>query len=105
MNRRTASTHKGQTILVAWSEAGQLAASGLKETGCALVFTQIAMPGDLPGGALGYVDGRAFLGIAATSAIAAPLGAATVHRLSPKVVKRFFGLFLMLVGARMLTGF
>jgi uncharacterized membrane protein YfcA len=70
-----------------------------------LSFILLGQTGDLPGGVLGYVDGRAFLGIAATSVIAAPLGAATVHRLSPKVVKRFFGLFLLLVGGRMLAGF
>ena len=47
----------------------------------------------------------AFIGIAVTSALAAPLGVATVHRLSPKTVKRVFGLFLLLVGFRMLVGF
>lgn len=56
-----------------------------------------------PEQALGYVHAPAFLGIALTSALAAPLGAATVHRLSPLVAKRIFGLFLVLVGLRMLA--
>jgi uncharacterized membrane protein YfcA len=54
---------------------------------------------------MGYVHLPAFLGIALTSALAAPLGVATVHRLPPKLVKRLFGAFLMLVGLRMLAGF
>jgi uncharacterized membrane protein YfcA len=47
----------------------------------------------------------AFLGIAVTSALAAPLGVATVHRLPPKAVKRVFGVFLLFVGTRMMIGF
>ena len=40
---------------------------------------------------MGYVHLPAFFGIALTSALAAPLGVATVHRLPPKLVKRLFG--------------
>jgi uncharacterized membrane protein YfcA len=47
----------------------------------------------------------AFAGIAAASALAAPLGAATVHRLPPATVRRLFGVFLLLVGLRMMAGF
>lgn len=68
-------------------------------------FIFLGQGGDLPAGALGYVHLPAFIGIAVTSALAAPLGVATVHRLSPKTVKRVFGLFLLLVGFRMLVGF
>jgi uncharacterized membrane protein YfcA len=50
----------------------------------------------------GYVHLPAFVGIALTSALAAPLGVATVHKLPPLVVRRFFGVFLLLVGIRML---
>ena len=39
------------------------------------------------------------------SAAAAPLGAATVHRMPPHMVRRIFGVFLVLVGLRMLAGF
>lgn len=68
-------------------------------------FVWFGLGGDLPEGALGYLHVPAFLGIAVTSAIAAPLGAATVHRLAPELVKRIFGGFLILVGIRMLIGF
>lgn len=60
--------------------------------------------GDLPDSTLGYVHLPAFLGIAAVSALSAPLGAATVHRLPPRLVRKFFGAFLILVGLRMLAG-
>lgn len=58
----------------------------------------------VPDEAFGYVHAPAFIGIALTSALAAPLGAATVHRLPPRVVRRIFGAFLVLIGLRMLTG-
>jgi uncharacterized membrane protein YfcA len=67
-------------------------------------FIWLGWHGDLPGGALGYVHLPAFAGIAVTSALAAPLGAATVHRLPPQLVRRIFGGFLVLVGLRMLIG-
>jgi uncharacterized membrane protein YfcA len=70
-----------------------------------LSFIFLGQGASLPQGALGYVHLPAFMGIAVTSALAAPLGVATVHRLSPKVVKRVFGLFLLFVGARMIIGF
>jgi len=68
-------------------------------------FIVFGLGNELPNGALGYVHLPAFFGIALTSALAAPLGAATVHRLPPKLVKRLFGGFLILVGLRMLAGF
>lgn len=70
-----------------------------------MAFVIFGIGGDLPSGALGYVHVPAFLGIALTSAIAAPFGVATVHRISPGSVKRVFGVFLVLVGVRMLAGF
>jgi uncharacterized membrane protein YfcA len=70
-----------------------------------LAFIFLGAGADLPDGALGYIHLPAFAGIAAASALAAPLGAATVHRLPPALVKRLFGVFLLLVGARMLAGF
>lgn len=60
---------------------------------------------DLPNAALGYVYLPAFVGIAMVSALSAPLGAATVHRMPPKLVKRLFGAFLILVSLRMMVGF
>lgn len=69
-----------------------------------LSFVVLGLDAGTPGGALGYVHLAAFAGIALTSALAAPLGAATVHRLPPLVVRRIFGGFLCLVGLRMLAG-
>lgn len=68
-------------------------------------FLVLGLGGDLPQGAFGYIHIPAFAGIALASAIAAPLGAATVHRLPPATVRRVFGGFLVLVGLRMLAGF
>ena len=68
-------------------------------------FIFLGVGAELPDGALGYIHLPAFAGIALASAVAAPLGAATVHRLPPALVKRLFGIFLLLVGARMLAGF
>jgi hypothetical protein len=70
-----------------------------------LAFVVLGLNSGLPAGALGYVHLPAFAGIAAASALAAPLGAATVHRLPPATVRRLFGVFLLLVGLRMMAGF
>ena len=70
-----------------------------------LSFLLLGLGGDLPSGTLGYVHLPAFAGIAVASALSAPLGAATVHRLPPATVRRVFGIFLVLVGLRMLAGF
>lgn len=67
-------------------------------------FIWLGWQGDLPGQGLGYVNLPAFAGVALTSALAAPLGAATVHRLPARLVRRIFGVFLVLVGLRMLAG-
>lgn len=56
----------------------------------------------LPVHALGYVYLPATLGIALSSVVFAPLGARLAHRLPVPVLKRFFALFLALVGLRML---
>jgi uncharacterized membrane protein YfcA len=69
-----------------------------------LSFVALGLQAGMPEQALGYVHGPAFIGIALTSALAAPLGAATVHRLPPLLVRRIFGAFLVLVGLRMLAG-
>jgi uncharacterized membrane protein YfcA len=69
-----------------------------------LSFVWLGWQGGQPGAELGYVNLQAFMGIALTSALAAPLGAATVHRLPSGLVRRIFGVFLVLVGLRMLVG-
>ena len=68
-------------------------------------FVLLGTGGAMPEGALGYVHIPAFAGIAIASVVAAPMGAATVHRLPPQLVRRVFGGFLVLVGLRMLVGF
>lgn len=68
-------------------------------------FVFLGLGSNLPQGALGYIHLPAFAGIALSSALAAPLGAATVHRLPPAIVRRVFGGFLLLVGLRMMAGF
>ena len=70
-----------------------------------LSFVVLGQGSGLPDSVLGYVHLPAFAGIALVGALAAPLGAATVHRLPPGFVRRVFGLFLALVGAYMLLGF
>ncbi len=67
-----------------------------------LSFVVLGQGGGLPDAALGYVHLHAFAGIALLGALAAPLGAATIHRLPPGMVRRLLGLFLVLVGAHML---
>ncbi len=70
----------------------------------AVSLAWLGQGGELPPGALGYVHLPAFAGIAVASALFAPLGAFTVHRLPPNLVRRLFGGFLLLVGLRMLVG-
>jgi uncharacterized membrane protein YfcA len=49
----------------------------------------------------GYVHLPAFLGIVLFSVLAAPLGAAAVHRTSPARVRRVFGAFMLVVAWKM----
>jgi len=57
----------------------------------------------LPDWSAGYVYGPALAGIAVTSMLFAPLGAALAHRLSTVVLKRAFAAFLAVLGFWMLT--
>ncbi|MGF1613352.1 MAG: sulfite exporter TauE/SafE family protein [Gammaproteobacteria bacterium] len=56
----------------------------------------------LPAWSIGYVYGPAWVGIATMSVLFAPLGAKLAHRLPTVWLRRGFGLFLMIVGLRML---
>jgi uncharacterized membrane protein YfcA len=56
----------------------------------------------LPARTTGYVYWPAFIGIAATSLLFAPLGARLAHTLPVSVLKRFFAVFLAVLGVRML---
>ena len=66
-----------------------------------LTFVVLGGHQGLPGPALGFVHGPAWLGIAVTGALAAPFGVATVHRLSPVLVKRLFGAVLVLIALQL----
>jgi uncharacterized membrane protein YfcA len=57
----------------------------------------------LPSWSAGFIYGPALVGIAVTSMLFAPLGAALAHRLSTVVLKRSFAGFLALLGLWMLT--
>lgn len=70
--------------------------------GGTLAFVLLGQGGGLPDAAFGYIHLPAFAGIALVSALSAPLGAATVHRLPARLVRRLFGAFLVFVGLRML---
>jgi uncharacterized membrane protein YfcA len=50
----------------------------------------------------GYIYWPAFIGIAGCSILFAPLGAAIAHKLPTSVLKRVFGIFLLLVAIDML---
>jgi len=57
----------------------------------------------LPSGSGGFVYGPALFGIAVTSVLFAPLGAALAHRLPTSVLRKIFAGFLALLGLWMLT--
>ncbi len=56
----------------------------------------------LPAGSLGYVSLIGFAFIAPATVLAAPLGARLAHALSRRRLSQVFGLFLLLIAARML---
>jgi uncharacterized membrane protein YfcA len=58
----------------------------------------------LPAGSTGYVYWPVMLSIVLTSSLSAPLGAALAHRLPGERLRKIFGLFLLLVGGRLLLG-
>lgn len=55
----------------------------------------------LPADAWGFVSPRGALLIAAASTLTAPFGAALAHRLPPALLSRGFGIFLILVGMKL----
>ncbi|GAB58485.1 sulfite exporter TauE/SafE family protein [Rheinheimera nanhaiensis] len=56
----------------------------------------------LSDGFIGYIYLPALLGIVSTSVFTAPVGAKLAQRLPVLMIKRVFGVFLLLVGARMI---
>lgn len=65
------------------------------------VFNGWSVPG-LPMLSLGYVNLLAFILIAITSVVFAPLGARVAHTIEPKWLRRAFGVFLAITAARMI---
>jgi uncharacterized membrane protein YfcA len=57
---------------------------------------------DLPAWSFGYIYLPAFFAVALMSVIFAPLGARLAHSTSPLVLKRFFAIFLVVIGFNML---
>ncbi|MBO1924903.1 sulfite exporter TauE/SafE family protein [Thiomicrorhabdus sp. 6S3-12] len=57
---------------------------------------------DLPAYTTGYIYWPAFFGIILASIFTAPLGAKLAHKLPVKTLKRGFGVFLLLLAAKML---
>ncbi len=57
----------------------------------------------LPWGSLGYVNLPAALAVIVTSVAVAPLGVALAHRLSPALLRRVFGIYLVFVGVTMIA--
>ena len=56
----------------------------------------------LADGFVGYIYLPALLGIVSTSVFTAPVGARLAQKLPVLMIKRVFGVFLLLVGARMI---
>jgi uncharacterized membrane protein YfcA len=85
---RAIATASGIGTLIAIPSAIGFALIGLKETG-------------LPWGSLGYVNIPATLAIASMSVLTAPLGVAAAHNLPAPILKRVFGVYLVVIAVIM----
>lgn len=56
----------------------------------------------LPESSLGYIYLPALIGIMASSIFTAPLGAKLAHKLPAKILKKWFALLLIIIGAKLL---
>lgn len=81
---RAIATASGIGTLIAIPSAIGFALIGLKETG-------------LPWGSLGFVNIPATLAIASMSILTAPLGVAAAHSLPAGLLKRIFGVYLVII--------
>jgi len=81
---RAIATASGIGTLIAIPSAIGFALIGLKETG-------------LPWGSLGFVNMPATLAIASMSVLTAPLGVAAAHSLPAGLLKRIFGIYLVII--------
>lgn len=87
---RAIGTASGMGAIIAVPASIGFVLIGLDETG-------------LPRGSLGYVNLPAALAVVMTSVLLAPLGVAAAHKLSPKLLRLVFGLYLIFVGVTMIT--
>ncbi|MFC4593060.1 sulfite exporter TauE/SafE family protein [Sphingobium tyrosinilyticum] len=85
---RAIATASGIGTLIAIPSAIGFALIGLKETG-------------LPWGSLGFVNMPATLAIASMSILTAPLGVAAAHSLPANLLKRIFGIYLVIIAGIM----
>ena len=67
-----------------------------------VTFIVLGQQQGLAGNPAGYVHLPALAGVVLFSVLSAPLGAAAVHRSPPALVRRIFGVFMLLVAWRML---
>lgn len=81
---RAIATASGIGTLIAIPSAIGFALIGLKETG-------------LPWGSVGFVNMPATLAIASMSVLTAPLGVAAAHSLPAGLLKRIFGIYLVII--------
>ena len=64
------------------------------------IFLGIGKP-DLPLGSIGYVNVPALITVGAASIVTAPIGARWAHSLNEDVLKRLFGVYLLIVSIAM----
>lgn len=81
---RAVGTASGVGTLIAIPSAIGFALIGLKEHG-------------LPWGSVGFVNMPATVAIASMSILTAPLGVAAAHSLEPRMLKRIFGIYLIVI--------
>lgn len=55
----------------------------------------------MPAGTVGYINLPALVAISIGSIMTAPLGASLAHRLSDKLLKRLFGVYLIIIAVAM----
>lgn len=85
---RAVGTASGIGTLIAVPSAIGFAIIGLHEHG-------------LPWGSLGFVNVPATVAIASMSVLTAPLGVAAAHSLEPRLLKRIFGIYLIVIAVVM----
>lgn len=85
---RAVGTAAGVGTLIAIPSAIGFALIGLHDKG-------------LPWGSVGYVNMPATLAIASMSMLTAPLGVAAAHALEPRMLKRVFGIYLVVIAVVM----